>query len=818
MIDDLLHDVRFAVRSLARKPGFTAVALVILAVGIGGNTAIFSVVRSVVIRPLPFEDPDGLVQVRGRDLETGELGNLSPADFMDFEREATSVVRMGANGWIGPATIVGADGSAERVGEVQVTEGFFPTLGVRPALGRLFTPEDDLPGSDPVAILSEGLWRGSFGADPDIVGRTVVLDAVPTTVIGVLPPSYRHIEERTDRSAQIFTTHRFDRADPNRGGHYIRAVARMAPGRSVEAVRSELGSIATRLESRYPESNTDQGVAVTPLHDAVVGAAPSTLWMLLGATGLVLLVVCANLANLLLASGAGRQRELALRSAVGAGRGRLVRQLVTESVVLGLAGGALGILIALGASGPLSRLSAYGIPRTGDIRVDGFVLGFAVVLTLVTSVGFGLAPALLVAPKKLSRHLGGDGARGRGGSARRGSRELLISAEVAVSVILVVGAALLVESLWRLEQEPVGFETARAMAMEVSPPGAPYQDGSRVPFYRALEERVRAIPGVAAVGSVNIFPLTANYDGRSVQIEDAPEPEGQAPSAQARSVTLSYFEAMEIPLVRGRLFDSRDAEDAPLTVIVSQSFVDRHWPGEDPIGRRITFNGGIPDEAAVPVGGAGSREVVGVVGDVKHLEVGAGAVPTFYTPHSQPPSYNAMTLVVRAESEPSDIVPMIRRELAELDPSVPLSQVRSLDDVVSGSVAGTRLQATLFALFAATGLLLAAIGVYGVIGYLVRRRTHEIGVRIALGARSTQVVGMFILEGMRPIGLGMLAGVLGAMALSGVLRSALYQISPLDPSAYLLAAAVLAAAGLVATVVPARRAVTAGSAAALRGP
>lgn len=818
MIRDLLQDVRFAVRSLARKPGFTAVALVILAMGIGGNTAIFSVVRSVVLRPLPFEAPERLLQVRGRDVETGELGNLSPADFLDFERESSSVERMGANGWIGPATIVGADGSAERIGEVQVTEGFFPTLGVAPALGRLFTPEDDLPGSDPVAILSDGLWRGSFGADPDVVGRRVVLDAVPTTVIGVLPPSYRHIEERTDRSAQIFTTHSFDRADPNRGGHYIRAVARMAPGRSVEAVRSELGSIAARLEARYPDSNTDQGVAVVPLHDAVAGAAPSTLWILLGATGLVLLVVCANLANLLLASGAGRQRELALRAAVGAGRGRLVRQLVTESLVLGLAGGALGVLLAVAMSGPLSGLSAAGIPRTGDIRVDRMVLAFAVVVTLVTSVGFGLFPALLLAPKRLSRHLGGSGARTGGGSVRPGSRQLLISAEVAVSVILVTGAALLVESVWRLQQEPVGFQASRALAMEVAPPFALYSDGSQISFYRSFEERVEAIPGVVEAGSVNILPLTANYDGRGFQIEDAPEPEGQAPSAQARSVTPGYFQAMEIPLLRGRLFDSSDAEDAPLAVIVSQSFVDRHWPGEDPIGQRITFNSGIPDEEALPVGGAGSREVVGVVGDVKHLEVGADAVPTFYTPHAQPPSYNTMTLVVRAGSESGDVLPIIRRELAALDPNVPLSQVRSLDDVVTGSVAGTRLQATLLSVFAATGLLLAAIGVYGVIGYLVRRRTHEIGVRIALGARGAEVVGMFVVEGMRPIAVGVVAGVLGAMALSGALRSALYGISPLDPSAYLLAAAVLVAAGLVATVIPARRAVRTGSAAALRGP
>lgn len=816
MIGDLLQDVRFAVRSLAKKPGFTAVALVILAVGIGGNTAIFSVVRSVVLRPLPFETPERLIQVRGRDLQSGELGNLSPADFMDFEREANSVARMGANGWIGPATIVGADGSAERVGEVQVTEGFFPTLGVTPAMGRLFTPEEDRPGSDPVAILSDGLWRGSFGADPDILGRSVLLDAVPTTVIGVLPPSYRHIEERTDRSAQVFTTHRFDRAQPNRGGHYIRGVARMVPGRSIEAVRSELGSIAVRLEARYPESNTDQGVAVVPLHDAVVGAAPSALWMLLGATGLVLLVVCANMANLLLASGAGRQRELAVRSAVGAGRGRLVRQLVTESLVLGLAGGASGALVAVAVSGPLSRISAAGIPRAGDIRVDGMVLGFAVLLTLVTSVGFGLFPALLLAPRKVSGHLGGNGARGSGGSVGRGSRQLLISAEVAVSVILVVGAALLVESVWRLQQEPVGFEPSRAMVMEVAPPVALYEDGSQVSFHRSFEERVEAIPGVVEVGSVNILPLSANYDGRAFQVEDAPEPEGQAPSAQARSVTPGYFPAMGIPLVRGRWFDSRDTEEATRVVVVSQALADRHWPGEDPVGQRITFNSGIPFEEALPVGGPGSREVIGVVGDVKHLEVESDGVPTLYTPHAQPPSYHTMTLVVRAAADPGEIVPVIRRELAALDPNVPLSQVRSLDDVVTGSVAGTRLQATLLALFALTGLLLAAIGVYGVIGYLVRRRTHEIGVRMALGARGGEVVRMFVLEGMRPIALGVVAGVLGAVALSGALGSTLFGISPLDPSAYLLAAGVLTVAGLVATVVPARRAVAGGSAAALR--
>lgn len=818
MIGDLFQDVRFAVRGLARKPGFTVVALVILAVGIGGNTALFSVVRSVLLRPLPFEAPEELVQVRGRDLETGNVGNLSPADFMDFQNEATSLARMGANGWIGPATSVGADGSAERIGEVQVTEGFFRTLRVSPAMGRLFTPDEDLPGSDPVAILSDGLWRQSFGADPGIVGRSILLDAVPTTVIGVLPPSYRHIEERTDRSAQIFTTHRFERGDPNRGGHYIRAVARLAPGRSVEAAQSELASIAARLEALHPESNTDQGVAVTPLHDAVVGAAPSILWMLLGATGLVLLVVCANLANLLLASGAGRRKELALRSALGAGRARLVRQLVTESLVLGVTGGALGVLIAVAASGPLSGISAAGIPRAGDVGVDGVVLGFAVVTTLLTSVGFGLVPALLLTPGKLSGRLGGDGARGRGGSVRRSSRKILISAEVAVAVVLVVGASLLAESVWHLQREPVGFEPSRAVAMEVAPPPVRYPDDSQIAFQSAFEQRVEGIPGVVEAGSVNILPLTANFDGRGFQVENDPRPRGRGPSAQARSVTPGYFRAMGIPLVRGRLLSDADREGAPLVVVVSRSLAERHWPGEDPVGQRITFNGGIPDEEAVAVGGPGSREVVGVVGDVKHLEVGADAVPTFYTPQAQPPSYHTMTLVVRAGTDTEDIVPTIREELAALDPNVPLSQVRSLEGVVTGSVAGTRLQATLLALFAVTGLLLAAIGVYGVIGYLVRRRTHEIGVRIALGARRGEVVRMFVIEGMRPIALGLVAGVLGAVALSGILRSALYGISPLDASTYLFASVVIVAAGLAATIVPARRAVAAGSAAALREP
>jgi len=813
----LIHDLRHAFRSLAKRPGFAAVAILTLSLGIGATTAIFSVVQAVLLRPLEYEAADRLIKINGLDEAEGEVSNLSPADFLDFQRDATTVSRMGANGFVGLATVTGGPGEPDRVGAVQVTEGFFPTLQVQPALGRTFLPEEDQPGGARVAMISDGFWRRRYGADPSMVGQSIILNAVPTTVVGVLPASYRHLEINAERSADVFTLYRFDPAQANRGGHFIRGVARLTEGATLASARAELEGIAARLEQQYPADNTDQGVAVRPLLESIVGDSRPVLLLLSAAVGLVLLVACANVANLLLARGTERLRELALRSAIGADRGRLVRQLLTESAALSLLGAAGGLLVALAATRALTVLATAGMPRADQIRMDPPVLLFAIGAALLTSLVFGLLPAIQLSRIDLNDSLK-DGGRQQGAALGRAPRELLIAGEVALSIMLLVGAGLMVRSLWELQRVNPGFAAGHLLTMEVSLPTARYEEGEQMPFYQRFEERLRGLTGVTGVGAVNILPLSASYDSRGVQIEDHPRPEGQGLSPQARSVTTGYFAAMGIPLRRGRGFEPQDLEGRPLVVVVSESMAKRYWPGEtDVVGKRITFNSGIPREQQQTVGGAGSRVVVGVVGDVKHLGLDEDDVPMFYTPHTQQPSYHTMRVVVRAAADPAVLTRQVRAELTRLDSQVPLSQVRTMASALDATVAEPRMRATLLALFAGLALVLAAIGVYGVVAYLVGQRTQEIGVRRALGARAGDVLNMLVREAMRPVLLGMAVGVAGAFAMTQALAAMLFGVSTTDVATYAVACVVLGVAALAASIIPARRALGVDPISAVRG-
>lgn len=812
----MVHDLRLAFRQLLAKPGFAVVAVLTLSLGIGATTAIFSVVRAVLLRPLDYPQAEQLVKLTSFDRADGEAGNLSPADFFDFARDSTVFERAGANGFVGLFTMSGGAGAAERVGGVNVTDGFFATLGVQPALGRGFTADDDRPGAPVAVLLSDGFWRRRYGADPSIVGATMTLNAAPATVVGVLPAGYRHVEVNPERPADLFVPYRFDRGQANRGGHFIRGVARLKAGATVEQAQAELGAIAARLEQQYPGDNTNLEVRVTPLLDAMVAGARPVLLLLSAAVVFVLLVACANVANLLLARGTGRLRELALRAAIGADRGRLVRQMLTESAALSLMGAAGGLLVAWWAMRGLTALAASGMPRAGEIRIDGPVLLFALGAALGTSVIFGLLPAL-----QLSRHDLHDalkeGGRHPSTVVGRGARELLIVGEVALSIVLLVGAGLLVRSVWQLQQVDPGFSAAQVLAMEVAPPLTRYPEGDQMPFYQRLETRVRALPGVTGVGAINILPLSSNYDSRGIQIEDRPVPAGQGPGPQARSVTTGYFQAMGIPLTRGRAFDARDGGAAPLVVIVSESMARKYWPGEDPIGKRITFNSGIPRERQQVVGGPGSRVVVGVAGDVKHLGLDEGEVPMFYTPHTQQPSYHTMRLVVRSASDPAQLTGAVRAELQQLDREVPLSQVTTLGAMMDKTVAAPRLRATLLGLFAMLALSLAAIGVYGVVAYLVGQRTQEIGVRLALGAGAADVLYLLMGEALRPVALGMAIGVGGAIALARLIGAMLFGVSATDVGTYVAACAVLGASAALATLIPARRALAVDAVRAIGG-
>ena len=715
-----LQDLRYAFRGLARRPGFTAIAVITLSLGIGATTAIFSVVQAVLLRPLEYPEADRLLKIRGFDKEEGAIGNLSPADFLDFQRDAKTIEQAGANGFVGLFTIGGGQGEPERVGGVNVTSGFFPTLGVQPALGRVFRPEDDTPDAERTIILSDGFWRRRFGADPAIVGTSITLNARPATVIGVLPASYRHLEINPERSADIFTPYGFNPAQANRGGHFIRGVARLKDGVTVEQARAEFDGIAARLEREFPVSNTAIRAFSSRPSSTPWSAKPGRCWRCSPRrSDLVLLVACANVANLLLARGTGRLRELALRAAIGADRSRLVRQMLTESVALSLVGAIGGLLLAFWATRALTALAATGMPRADQIRLDSPALIFALLASLATSVIFGLLPALHLSRQDLNDALK-EGGRQNAAGAARGARELLIVAEVAVSIVLLVGAGLLIRSLWHLQQVDPGFAADKVLAMEVSLPTARYEEGEQMPFYQRLEDRVRALPGVAAAGAVNILPLSNNYDSRGVQVEDHPRPDGQGFAPQGRSATPGYFEAMGIPLLMGRNFDAHDVDSGQLVVIVSEAMARSYWPGEpNVIGKRITFNSGISRDRQQVVGGGGSRLVVGVVGNVKHLGLDEDEVPMFYTPHTQQPSYHTMRVVVRADAEPAALTRQVREQLSQMDADVPLSQVTTLSRALDATVAAPRMRATLLGLFAALAMILAAIGVYGVVAYMV---------------------------------------------------------------------------------------------------
>jgi putative ABC transport system permease protein len=831
----LIQDLRYAFRSFLKRPGFTAIAVITLSLGIGATTAIFSVVEAVLLRPLDYPSADRLLKIRGFDGNENVVANLSPADYLDFARDAKTVEQMGANGFVGlftiggPSTPLGAGGGgeAERVGGVNVTAGFFPTLGVQPALGRMFRPEEDRPSAEGVVLLSDGFWRRRFGADPSIVGASISLNARPVTVIGVLPASYRHVEINPERPADVFTLFGFDPVSANRGGHFIRAVARLKDGVTIEQARAEFETIARRLQSEFPASNTDQGVVVTTLFEAIVGDSRPVITLLSAAVALVLLVACANVANLLLVRGTGRLRELALRAAIGADRGRLVRQMLTESAVLGAIGAAGGLLLAFWATRALTALAATGMARADQVHLNASALVFALAAALFTSVVFGLLPALHLSKRDLNDALK-EGGKQQGAAVGKGARELLIVAEVAVSIVLLVGAGLLIRSLWQLQDVDPGFVADKVLAMEVSLPTARYEEGTQMPFYQQLEERVRALPGVGAVGAINILPLSNNFDSRGIQVEDVPRAEGQGFAPQARSATPGYFAAMGIPFLAGRNFDAHDTDDGQLVVIVSEAMARKYWPaaaGTAPgqpdvagvIGKRITFNSGIPRERQQVVGGPGSRVVIGVVGDVKHLGLAEEEMPMFYTPHTQQPSYHTMRMVVRADAEPAILTRAVREQLSQMDREVPLSQVATLDRALEATVAAPRMRANLLGLFAALAMILAAVGVYGVVAYMVGQRTQEIGIRRALGANAAAVIGMLLREALRPVIIGLAIGVAGAFALMRLLSSMLFEVTANVVTTYVIACGVLALSALIASIVPARRALAVDPINAVRG-
>jgi putative ABC transport system permease protein len=792
MMNTFFQDLRFSVRQLLKHPAFAAVAILTLGIGIGANTAIFSVVNSVLLRPLPFPESDRLVQVV-RPLPSGMSIAMSPPDFLDYQRENRTLEDLAAFDTEG-YTLTG-DGEPLRVGGAAVSASFFDVLKISPTIGRPFLEGENEPGQDLLVVLGHGLWERRFGGDPGVLGRRIEVNEVSRTVVGVMPADFRFGEW------DLLTPLVYDEGFRNsRGAIFLQLIGRLAPGVAIEQASADLARVAADLEAQYPESNTGRAAALMPLKEQLTGAMRPGLLILLGAVGLVLLIACVNVANLLLARGAAREGEMAIRAALGAGRGRLVRQLLTESLMMGVAGGLLGLFLAFWGTELLIAMQPPNVPRLDSAPLDGTVIAFTAGAALLTSFLFGLAPAMQATRPNLvaSMKRGGRSTRAPGRSRLRSG---LVVAEVGLAIMLLTGAGLLIKSFSELQRVDPGFQPESTLAFALSLPEARYPEDPQVDeFFAAFMERIEAIPGVRSAGAIaGGVPMSGSSFVIGFEVEGRePLPLGQSQSLNTRVVTPDYFRTLGIPVITGRGFVPQDRADAPQVVVLNQAAVREFFPDEDPIGQRIVM-GWTRD--GNPVGG----EVVGLVGDVRQTGLGDAFIPEIYIPHAQVPT-GAMTVVVRAAADPLDLVGIVRAELMALDPNLPISNVRTMEDVLATSVAEPRFYMMLLTVFAAVALLLAAIGIFGVMSYSVTQRTGEIGIRLALGAAPGDVLTLVVGQGAGLIAAGTGLGVLGAFGTTRLLSSLLFGVGATDPAIFTLVPALLMAVALLSCYIPARRA------------
>ncbi|HET7459569.1 MAG TPA: ABC transporter permease [Gemmatimonadaceae bacterium] len=796
--DMLGLDLKYAARGLRRRPGFAAVVVLTLALGIGATTAIFSVVNGVLLRPLPFPAPEQLVYVRGEptDGDVEKVGaSASYLDYVDIRTQTHSFQSLAAVR--GATQTLGVPGlEPELVSAAIATSNLLPTLGVHPALGRGFVADDERPGAAPVALIGHDLWRRRFGGDPGVVGRTVRLDGVPVTVVGVLPADFRY---RAD--AQIWRPLVPTHIDDSRGTHQYALVGRLRPEVNREQAEREVRTIARRLELQYPADNAKRSARLEPMRDVMVKDARPPLLVLFGAVGLVLLIGCANLASLFLARAAAREREVAVRTALGAGQGRLLRQFLTESLLLTLVGGAAGLGVAWAGMRTLLALAPRAIPRADEVALDTPVLLFLLGASVVTGLVFGLLPALQLRRGAASVASLKDGARGATpGVARRRLRHGLVVGEVALATLLVVGAALLLKSFWRLQQADPGFVTDGLLVAHLELPSTRYDDPTKVTrFFERLRRELETVPDARSVAVAYEHPLSEGWTS-SFTIEGREKPPvGQEPEARVRPVQPGYFRTVGVRLLRGRDLSDREVAGGPGAVVINEAFARRHFPNEDPIGRRLargSWFAGMPS----------SYEIVGVVADEPFLGLGGHADPATYFAHAQFPM-NGMWVIVRARGgDPLALAAAVRERVWRLDAELPLDEVRTMRDVMGASVAEPRFMAALLSLFAGAALLLAAIGTYGVLSYTVAQRTGEIGVRMALGAPRGRVMRLVVGEGVGVALLGVALGTAGALALARVLASLLHEVSARDPLVFAGVASLLTLVVVAAAYLPARRA------------
>lgn len=790
-MDTLFQDLRYALRTLRRTPGFTLAAVACLALGIGANTAIFSVINGVLLRPLPLKDPSSLVMVWETNPGHGNDRNVvSPANYLDWRAQNSTFADIGSYiDWRGNLT-----GITEPL-EVAVsiaTSTFFSVLGVRPELGRVYTSEEDVTNGPAVVVLSHRLWERQFGARRDVIGSQLSLNGRSSTIIGVMPPDFG-IE---GSKAELWTPMGLDPAIDyrTRTGRYLTSVARLKPNVTVQRAQTDMDAIARRLQGAHPAFNTGWGANVVPMYEQVVGGVRRALFVLGGVVGFVLLIACANVANLLLARSTGRVREIAVRSALGAGRGRMVRQLLTESVLLATLGGAVGIVFAYWGLQAVKLLAPEGVPRIAAISVDGWTLVFTLVVALVTGLLFGLVPALHAGRGNLQTVLR-EGSRGS--TTTGGARGILVATQVALSLVLLVGAALMMRSFSKLQSVDPGFDPVNVLTGRVQLAGERFRASSAsTAFFEQLIDRVGKLPGVESASAINWLPFAGQGSATSYWIEGRPVPPPTSEFvADVRAVDSRYFKTMRIRVRRGDPFEARANTESPKQIVVNEAFVRVHFPASNPIGEHVLM----------PWGDTLRGEIVGVVADTKHTGLDSAARPMIYWAMKQFPT-NFMTLAVRTSGDPMRLAPAVAREIRALDANQPFADPKPLDAYLSQSVAQRRFSMTLLAVFSGVALVLAALGIYGVLAYTVAQRTREIGVRMALGAGHATVATMVVREALGVVAVGLAIGIGGALALTRVLASLLFDISPTDPLTFTVVTVALGAVALVASYLPARRA------------
>lgn len=800
LLENLVRDLRFAVRMLRRNPGFTAVAVATLALGIGVNTAIFSVVNAVILRPLPFPEPARLVLIWATNMETGRTEDVaSYPDFADWQARSRSFERLAAFTTRG-MTIASRD-QTELVRAVQATPGFFETLGMAPALGRTFRPDEGEPGAARVALLSDSAWKRFFGGRPEVLGQTVRANEEVYTIVGVMAPDFR-LSFSAGQPEQIYVPLV---RDPSRSHGFLRVIGRLRPEARRPAAQAEMDVITAGLARQYPSTNQGSGARIVPLAEALVGQARTGLAILLGVVTLVLLIACTNVASLLLARSASRQKELSLRAALGASRERLLQQMVTESILLSLAGGALGLLLAGGTARLLARLLAqnFEIPRIESTSVDGWVLGFTLLLSLATGLLFGVVFAPVTAASSLDQSLRESGRTATGGVRGRRLRRALVVIEIALALVLLAGAGVLLRHLWELRATPPGFEPENVLTASLSLPEKKFAEApARWRFFEEIQTRAATLPGARSAALVSSLPLGNGWDSLQFHIVGRPDPVPDGGfGANFNIVSPGYFRTMGIPVRAGRELTPQDTAGAPAVIVINETAARRFWPGENPVGQRIV----LPDAGAD--GSDALLTVVGVTGDVRQMGLGSEPQPEIYLNYLQPaPAWPWLCLVVRTSADPATLAGAVKRLARSIDRDVPLSEVRTLEEVLAASVAEPRVYTLLVGLFAALALTLAAVGLYGVVSYTVTQRTPEMGVRLALGADRASVVRLVLRQGLGLALTGAAIGLPASLAVTRLLAHWMPGTQPGDPLTHAAVVALLIAVALAATWVPARRA------------